>query len=122
MLKDAALGSFLSLDWTLGFSRDFGREVLSPRATALGRIFGYGATKRRQTILEAQSKTSSVLACTGSSASARPAAVKEEPREQNHCEMGPMEARSTYSPKLATAVGSQRKIRLYAGEYACLCA
>src|SRR5271165_3064828 len=63
-LKDAGIGSFLSLGRALGFSRYFGRDLLSPPEKACDRIFRYGASATRDR--DAQNKTSFVLVYTGS--------------------------------------------------------
>ncbi len=60
-LKDAGTGAFLSLGWNLGFAREFGGGLISPILQAKDRVLGGEASETRQTIRDAQNKTSFIL-------------------------------------------------------------
>lgn len=59
-VKDAAIGSFLSLGWQLGFARQFGGALLQP-AYRVARKLARGETEAEATIKDAQNKVAYVF-------------------------------------------------------------
>jgi hypothetical protein len=62
MLKDASVGSMLSLGWNLGFARDFGGGFFAPMVDRLGRQYGKGApTPMKKLIRDTSTKTTNMF-------------------------------------------------------------
>jgi hypothetical protein len=61
-VKDAGIGSFLSLGWNLGFAREFGGALLAPEARLVQRLTRGAATESEATIRNAQNKVAFVVA------------------------------------------------------------
>jgi len=61
-MKDAAIGSFLSLGWNLGFAREFGGGALEPIGRLIQKGTGYKPSATRQTMRDAASKTANLIA------------------------------------------------------------
>lgn len=59
-VKDAGIGSFLSLGWNLGFAREFGGSLLQPEIQTIRRLAGL-ETESQATIRMAQNKLSFVI-------------------------------------------------------------
>jgi hypothetical protein len=64
-VKDAGIGSFLSLGWNLGFVREFGGALLQPEIHTIRRLAGR-ETETQATIRMAQNKVAYVTAYAGS--------------------------------------------------------
>jgi hypothetical protein len=63
-VKDAGIGTFLSLGWNLGFAREFGGSVLQPEIQLIRRLAGK-ETETQATIAAAQNKVSFAVGYVG---------------------------------------------------------